>query len=64
MLDHPKPWQGMVFGMRARWSWGGAPRNIWKIEDFQSEAVFAPEAGIPVETNKSWQLIADETPRG
>ena len=140
MLDHPNPWHGMVFGMRARWPWSGDPRNIWKLEDqfgiaeseyigwwdpacpvktnnpqvkasvyrkqgktlialaswapaktevklsidwtalgltalktnlwapecggFQSEAMFTPEAAIPLEPNKGWLLIADETPRG
>jgi hypothetical protein len=33
MLDHPNPWHGMVFGMRARWPWSGDPRAIWKLED-------------------------------
>ncbi len=33
MLDHPNPWHGMVFGMRARWPWSGDPRAIWQLED-------------------------------
>ena len=31
---------------------------------FQSEAVFTPEAAIPVDSNKGWLLIAGEVPRG
>lgn len=73
MLDHPNPWHGMVFGMRARWPWSGDPRPIWKLEDrfgiADAEYIGWWDPACPVQTGnpqvkasvyrkQGWTLIA------